>query len=135
MTDTSATTGFNQFSLPHILALLVIATACVVVSIIYRRSYLQRFPKMRTDDRITRPPRHPFALILGFFILAADIFHYCYLAANGMLDLYMLPLHLCGMSVYVVVLHCIFQSDFLGQLLYPLFLPGAACARIFPDWG
>lgn len=126
--------GFAIFSLPHIFMLILIAAACVVVSYFYRRSY-----KKSIADQSAflngKPYRHPAALAVGIIIFAGDIFHYIYLAVSGMLDLYMLPLHLCGMSVYVVFIHCLCVKDSPGQLLYALFLPGGSCALLFPDWG
>jgi hypothetical integral membrane protein (TIGR02206 family) len=56
------------------------------------------------------------------------------LAMNGAYDVYSLPLHLCGLSLFVVIYHAIRQTPFSGQFLYALGMPGALLALVFPDW-
>ncbi len=57
----------------------------------------------------------------------------CLLSA-GVWGVYTLPLHLCSMSVFVVLWNCLRGSKLSGELLYCLTMPGAAFALVFPDW-
>lgn len=45
-----------------------------------------------------------------------------------------LPLHLCGMAVYICLLHALRGGELTGQFLYAFCLPGAVAALLFPDW-
>lgn len=56
------------------------------------------------------------------------------LAAAGEYDVYRLPLHLCGMAVYISAFHALTQNRLTGQFLYAFCMPGAIFALIFPDW-
>lgn len=53
---------------------------------------------------------------------------------RGALTLWNLPLHLCEMAPFLLVLFSFTHWDWAGQTLYCLCLPGAAAALIFPDW-
>lgn len=57
----------------------------------------------------------------------------CLLSA-GVWGVYTLPLHLCSMSVFLILLHCIRGGTLAGELLWCLTMPGAVCALLFPDW-
>lgn len=56
-------------------------------------------------------------------------------AGQGLYDITRLPLHLCGLAVYLDVLHALRPERLLGQFLYGFCMPGAAAALLFPDWG
>lgn len=74
--------------------------------------------------------RHALAAgALGLELLRAGL-----LAFNGEYDIGRLPLHLCGMAVYVIVLHALKNGQVTGQFLYAFCMPGAAAAILFPDW-
>jgi hypothetical integral membrane protein (TIGR02206 family) len=45
-----------------------------------------------------------------------------------------IPLQLCDLAMFVCLLHAYFRTDFLGQVLYSLCMPGACLALLFPDW-
>ena len=57
----------------------------------------------------------------------------CLLSA-GVWGVYTLPLHLCSLSVFLVLAHCLRPGALKGELLYCLTMPGAAFAVLFPDW-
>ena len=57
----------------------------------------------------------------------------CLLSA-GVWGVYTLPLHLCSMSVFLVLWHCIRGGILAGELLWCLTMPGAIFALLFPDW-
>lgn len=54
--------------------------------------------------------------------------------ARGVLTLWNLPLHLCELAPFLLLLFSFTRWDWVGQTLYCLCLPGSAAALIFPDW-
>ena len=112
--------GFSIFSAPHIITLLIIVLVSIGASCAYRRVPADK------QDMI--------GLVMGIVIALMDIAHYFGYYYVGELSVNAIPLHLCAMAVYLCLLHSIFRTDWLGQVLYVLCLPGAWCALIFPDW-
>lgn len=45
-----------------------------------------------------------------------------------------LPLHLCGMGIFIVLIHAFTNRGFMDMLLYCLTMPGALMALLTPDW-
>lgn len=45
-----------------------------------------------------------------------------------------LPLHLCSINMFVCFFYSIKYSEFTGELLYALCLPGTIMALLFPNW-
>ena len=56
------------------------------------------------------------------------------LVSAGLYSIYYLPLHLCSLALFISFFHAISGSPVLGNFLYAIALPGAACALLFPDW-
>ena len=54
-------------------------------------------------------------------------------AAGGDLRLY-LPLHLCGLAIFIQLAAALHPTEFLYEPLYCLTLPGAVSALLFPNW-
>lgn len=73
-------------------------------------------------------------LAMGVVLLALELAYNAILFFGGHLYVYMLPLHLCALSVVLCVLHCFTGARWLGQYLYYLGMPGALCALLFPNW-
>lgn len=87
-------------------------------------------------------------LAVTVFILLNELFQDAFLAAGGHFDVYQLPLHLCGLAVFVGFAHGIVleamqkresgflkaADSFLGQVRFGLCMPGALLAVLFPDW-
>lgn len=112
--------GFSLYSLPHIAALTVIILLCIFCSIAYRRA----------GQAIRQHISH----ILGISILLMEILRTVVYHFMGGMSIYELPLHLCGMAVFLCAVHSLWKPDWLGQVLYSLCLPGAWAALLFPDW-
>lgn len=112
--------GFERYSAGHILILVIIAAACIIGAVIFRK-----LPEK--GKRVT-------SLFLGIVITVMDLLHYWLYWRAGILGIVSLPLHLCALAVYVVLIHSIWKPDWAGQVLYALSLPGVWCALIFPDW-
>ena len=67
-------------------------------------------------------------------ILVTEVVRELCLLSAGVWGVYTLPLHLCSLSVFVVLWHTLRGNALSGELLYCLGMPGAAMALLFPDW-
>lgn len=74
------------------------------------------------------------AHILGWSLLAMELYRDVVLILIGHYGIYELPLHLCSMAGFLCTLHMLFHKEWMGQVLYTLCLPGAMAALLFPDW-
>jgi hypothetical integral membrane protein (TIGR02206 family) len=45
-----------------------------------------------------------------------------------------IPLHLCGMTIFIEIFHAFFPNKTTGEILYSLGLPGTLAALLFPNW-
>ena len=45
-----------------------------------------------------------------------------------------LPLHLCSINIFTIAWHAWKPSNFLGNFLYTICIPGALAALLFPSW-
>lgn len=71
---------------------------------------------------------------IGITILIVEFFRVFLLFLTGELNMNFLPLHLCGIAVYICPLHAITNSELLAELIYSTLAPGALFALIFPEW-
>ncbi len=112
--------GIDAFGPEHIAWLL--ASAAVI--------FLLCFAAKKASGRAFR------ALQWGVcaLVLACEINRQLCLLSAGVWGVYTLPLHLCSMSVFLVLWHCVRGGTLAGELLYCLTMPGAVCALLFPDW-
>lgn len=72
--------------------------------------------------------------IVCALVLACEANRQLCLLSAGVWGVYTLPLHLCSMSVFLVLYHCVRGGALAGELLWCLTMPGAVCALLFPDW-
>ena len=112
--------GFERYSAGHITILVMIAVICILGAVIFHR--------------LPEKGKRGVSLFLGIVITAMDLIHYWLYWRAGILGVVSIPLHLCALAVYVVLIHSIWKPDWAGQVLYALSLPGVWCALIFPDW-
>lgn len=110
--------GFGMFSAGHICWLAAGLVFCVLMGKAYRKSADRR--KMRVAVACV-------TLFLELLRAALEL-------AAGEYSLYTLPLHLCGMAVYLEFIHALTDNGRLGQFLYAFCFPGAVFALVFPDW-
>ncbi len=112
--------GFGLFSAAHLAVLCGIILLCAVCIIRLRRS------SAATQRRA--------ALLLSGTALLLEIIRVSVFCITGCMNIGLLPLHLCGLAVYLCVIFSWIPADWLGQTLYALCLPGACAALLFPDW-
>ncbi|MBQ8924043.1 MAG: YwaF family protein [Lachnospiraceae bacterium] len=112
--------GFNQFSVTHILWLVIIIATAFIMSVIYKK----------TDNK----RRDIILKILGSILLFLIVIRIVILSLQGNMSEYELPLHLCSIAGMVCFIHSFFKNDFWGQVLYSLCLPGTILALVFPNW-
>lgn len=114
--------GFELWSLAHILWLLVLGLIAAVALLGARRC----------AGRGKRWIRSTFAICA----LLMQVLPALLIMWKGVYSKYTLPLHICSLASYAVFAHMLFaeKSVILSELLFFPFLPGAMCALLFPDW-
>lgn len=112
--------GFGRFSAVHG-AYLAAAVLCVLLlCILYRRA--------------SGKERRAVRLAVASAALGLELLRALLLMVSGYYTLGRLPLHLCGMAVYIGFYHALRGGRLTGQFLYAFCMPGAAAALLFPDW-
>lgn len=112
--------GFGMFSAGHFAWLL----AGALFGFFLCRIYCGRDKKTR---RLIR-------LAVAWSAVAVELLRALLLAADGDFGIDRLPLHLCGLAIYISLFHALCGTELSGQFLYGFCLPGALSALIFPDW-
>ncbi|MDD3164837.1 MAG: YwaF family protein [Oscillospiraceae bacterium] len=84
--------------------------------------------------RLQVPGQRRLLRMLGVVILASEVLRMLFLAVRGYFTVYELPLHLCGVAVFLTCLDAFTQIDWVGQTLCTLCMPCAALALLFCDW-
>lgn len=111
---------WNLFGPQHLAVLLILAGTAWIGGGCYRK--------------LDRERQHKADCGMGAAFLALEAVKYSYLLGGGHFSPGELPLHLCGLAVYLEAFHAFFQNKLLGQVIYSLCLPGAALGLLFPDW-
>ena len=112
--------GFGLYGVGHLLWLAVFAAMTAALSLIYRRASARGRKALR--------------LTVAFAALAIELLRAVLLMRAGEYTLFRLPLHLCGLAVYIGVIHALSGNGLIGQFLCAFCMPGALCALLFPDW-
>ncbi|MCD8045877.1 MAG: YwaF family protein [Clostridiales bacterium] len=118
--DLPADSGRTTFGTEHLLWLAGIAAAIVLCAIISRSWDARR------KDR--------FLKILAVILLAMEGYREIVLTATGHMAVRTLPLHLCGLAVFIEALFAFFPVAFFGELTCIAVLPAAMAALACPDW-
>lgn len=112
--------GFDHFSPAHFAHLLLICAAGAAICLAYRAGTGRR--------------RRTVRIAVAASTVALALLRAVLLAAVGEYGIWRLPLHLCGMAVYICFFHALRPGAFSGQFILSLCMPGAAAALLFPDW-
>lgn len=112
--------GFRMFGPEHLAWLAAIAAAAVVCAAGYRK--LSARGRRRTG------------YIFCWSMVALDLLKDVYFVVSGVFSYEFLPLHLCGMAIYISLLNAYRPGKVSRELLYSLCMPGAVMALVFPAW-
>lgn len=120
VTGLPADAGFPMFGTGHFCWLAAAAAVAAAGALWY--------------PRLSETGRRRARRTLCWGIVALDLFKDVYFVAFGVFSYDFLPFHLCGMAIYISLLHAYFPGRIKGELLYSLCMPGAAAALLFPGW-
>ncbi len=112
--------GFEHFSAAHLLHLLLIFAFTGAFCVFYRRGGGKR--------------RRTLRLLIAGGNAALALFRAALLMAAGEYGVERLPLHLCGIAVYICLFHALRPGGLSAQFLLAFCMPGALAAVLFPDW-
>lgn len=113
-------TGFEVFDPLHLSWLIAIVLLSIMMTFIYYQcSQLQRAW---------------FRKGIGYTLLIAEICKVIVVLATERNLLFYLPIHLCGIAIFLILLHAYRNSSTISEILFSLTIPGAFIALIFPGW-
>lgn len=112
--------GFALWDLSHIVWLVFAALVTVFLCVLYRR--LGEKGRRRTE------------LCLAALLLLGEAARLTVVAVVDRLWLGWMPLHLCGLAIFIEAFYALRPSRVLGDILYAACMPGALMALLFPDW-
>lgn len=118
--DLPGNAGFPMFGPEHLAWLAAIAAAAVICTARYRK--------------LPQHKRKKVQLIFGWSMVALDLLKDLYFILAGVFSYEFLPLHLCGMAIYISLFNAYRPGKIKQELLYSLCMPGAAAALLFPAW-
>ena len=123
ITAESPELGFGLFSAAHFIWLFICVFIIAAACILYKKA--------------AAPARRRIRICAAAVILAVELIKTALLIYEGEYDIGRLPLHLCGLSVYMEFIHSLRDRPAEGvfsQFLFAFCMPGAVFALIFPDW-
>ena len=112
--------GFSLFSSGHLIWLASIALVTVLAALLYRKS----------SDKT----RFIIRLVISILLLANEAVKQILLFSTGQFNWDYLPLHLCSINIFIVLIHVITGSRYVAEALFALCLPAAAAALLFCSW-
>lgn len=155
-TELPAGSGFEMFGSIHVIWLLIIAVFSGVMAYIYRKNYSNDRSNINSSIKINKGRNNNhfneyyegkteklstanisgnrIRLVIGIAMPMISIYRDVVLMITGHYDRFYLPLHLCGMALWIGALYCFTRWRFVGVVYVLLCVPGALSALIFPDW-
>ncbi|MEG0261418.1 MAG: YwaF family protein [Lysinibacillus sp.] len=112
--------GFRLFDWYHLSWLLLTVFVILVMHQIYRQADLKKRRKIR--------------IIWALVILMLEGIKNLVLVGQGAFWYGSLPLHLCGLGIFIVLAHALIKGHRMDILLYCLTMPGAFMSLLTPDW-
>lgn len=112
--------GFPLFGRIHLAWLCTDLALTVLLCLLYRRLPAEQRGRARRS--------------FGCCVLLLELLRAANLLLQGTYSVYYLPLHLCGIAVFLTLRHALQPGPLLGNLLYSTCMPGALFALLFPDW-
>lgn len=112
--------GFHSFDLTHIGWLCALAVAVLLNCFLFKK--------------LTEHQAAIWKKIVAFLILLDEVFKVSMLVLGGNYSVSYLPLHLCSINIFVILLHAFKPSKLVDNFLYTVCIPGALAALLFPTW-
>ena len=112
--------GFELYNNYHLKWLCLISLFVVIISI--------RYKKLDLDQR------EKFRKTYGISILLTEVYYQAVLIITRQYNIDYLPLHLCGLAIFICFYDAFRPSNVAREFLYCLCAPGALMALLFPNW-
>lgn len=112
--------GFGLFSSGHLLVLALLAAGIAWLVVAYRRA--------------DAPRRRRIRVVTAWTLFGLEAARQAGYALADAYDPGILPLHVCGAAVVVVLVDALVPNRWTGGFLYALGWWGALAADVFPDW-
>ncbi len=108
------------FDAEHLIWMTGIALAGVILCLIHRR--------------LTEKGRRAFKRTVALTMFGVYLLRQLIILAQGEYGVWCLPLHLCGMSLYIEAVDSLFPNRFTRELCYAVCMPGALMGTIYANW-
>ena len=112
--------GFEMFTAPHFIWLGVLILLGFLICLAYAKTPAEK--------------RRRVELTVGLSILGLNLIRAAWLIATGEYDVGYLPLHLCGMSVYIEAFNAVKPNKLTREIMFAASMPGAFMALVTPNW-
>lgn len=112
--------GFSHFDGIHLMWLAVLVIAVIANSILF--------------GKLSPKGQEKWQKIVALLIVLDEAWKILWLIIGGNYSAGYLPLHLCSINIFLIVLHCFKPSATLDNFLYTVCIPGALAAALFPTW-
>lgn len=112
--------GFSLFDPLHLSWLVVCLLSVLVNCVLY--------------NKIGQQGRCRWRKTIAWLLLTDELFKMAILIFGGNYTLDYLPLHLCSINIFVILIHAYRPSAMLDNFLYTVCIPGAFAALLFPTW-
>lgn len=112
--------GVNMFGKEHVIWLATAVVTWIFMCLLARRLDAKRRMVMKR--------------VISALIMLSELAREVVFFNAGFKVVEFLPLHMCGLAIFVVLWHALTQSMLAAELLYCLGMPGALCALLFPNW-
>ena len=112
--------GFSVFDKYHLLWLAICVVLTVAVLILFKKC------DRKNQKRVI------------FWVLVFSVFMHFYESfgryIEGTYSLDTIPLHICAISTYLMMVHYFWPHPAIGEILFTPSIPGALAALLFPSW-
>ena len=112
--------GFAHFDGMHLTWLAVFALVVLVNCLLFK--------KLSAKGKLC------WQKVVAYLIVLDEVFKVVMLFAGGRYRAGYLPLHLCSINIFMILLHCYRPSKLLDNFIYTICIPGAIAALLFPSW-
>lgn len=112
--------GFSHFDATHLMWFAVFVISVVSNCLLFRR--------------LDEPGKKRWQRIVAWLIVLDEVFKMVMLLIGGRYKADYIPLHLCSINIFTILLHCYRPSKLLDNFLYMICVPGALAAILFPSW-